>query len=90
MCVCAYVFVCVFIHLFKIYLQQQFVGWRATSIGHLPPDHPSRPLLDAIRLNRCRRKPCPSVNSQNVAISLVIRYYRCHDLETCLMLNHKS
>ena len=32
-------------------------------------DHPSRPLLDAIRLHRCRRKPCPSVNSQNVAPS---------------------
>ena len=55
-----------------------------------PHDHPSRPLLDAIRLNRSRRKPCPSVNSQNVAISLVIRYYRCRDLETCLMLNQKS
>ena len=26
--------VCVFIHLFKIYLQQQFVGRRATSTGH--------------------------------------------------------
>ena len=52
--------------------------------------HPSRPLFDAIWLNRCRRKPCPSVNSQNIAISLVIRYYRCRDLETCLMLNQKS
>ena len=83
------VFVCVFIHLFKIYLQQQFVGWRAASTGHLPRS-PVRPLLDAIRLNRCRRKPCPSVNSQNVAISLVIRYYRCRDLETCLILNQKS
>ena len=37
-----------------------------------------------------QQKPCPSVNSQNVAISLVIRYYRCRDLETCLMLNQKS
>ena len=77
MCVC----LCVFIHLFKIYLQQQFVGWRATSNGHLPT---------ITRPDRCRRKPCPSVNSQNVAISLVIRYYRCRDLETCLMLNQKS
>ena len=86
MCVCVCVCVCVFIHLFKIYLQQQFVGWRATSTGHLP----TITLLDAIRFNRCRRKPCPSDNSQNVAISLVIRYYRCRDLETCSMLNQKS
>ena len=37
-CVCVYVCVClcVFIHLFKTYLQQQFVGWRATSNDHLP------------------------------------------------------
>ena len=28
-------YVCVFIHLFKIYLQQ-FVGWRAANTGHLP------------------------------------------------------
>ena len=56
--------VCVFIHLFKIYLQQQFIDRRATSTGNLP----SRPLLDAIWLNGCRRKPCPSDYSQNVAI----------------------
>ena len=99
---------CVFIHLFKIYLQQQFVGWgvfihlfkiylqqqfgvrHATSTGHLPTI--TRPVLCLMRysLNRCRRKPCPSVNSQNVAISLVIRYYRCRDMETCLMLNQRS
>ena len=82
-CVCIYICVCVrvcvFIHLLKIYLQQQFVGWRATSTGHLP----------TITLP-CRRKHCPSVNSQNVAISLVIRYYRCRDLETYLMSNQKS
>ena len=82
--------VCVFIHLFKIYLQQQFRRLACYKHWPSPHDHPSRPLLDAIRLNRCRRKPCPSVNSQNVAISLVIRYYRCRDLETCLMLNQKS
>ena len=47
MCVC----VCVFIHLFKIYLQppppQQFVGWRATSTGHLPTI--TRPVLCLMR-----------------------------------------
>ena len=69
MCIC----------LFKIYLQQLFVGRRATGTGHLPTITRPRPLLDAARLNRCRRKPCPS---ENVAISLIIRYYRCRDLET--------
>ena len=43
MCVC----VCVFIHLFKIYLQQQFVGWGATSTGHLPTI--TRPVLCLMR-----------------------------------------
>ena len=38
--------VCVFIHLFKIYLQQ-FVGWRATSTGHLPMI--TRPILCLMR-----------------------------------------
>ena len=43
--------VCVFIHLFKIYLQQQFVSWRATSTDWPSPhDHPSRPLLDGIEV----------------------------------------
>ena len=84
-----YVYVCV--HTFVKNLFTTAVRWLAC-YKHWPSphDHPSRPLLDAIRLNRCRRKPCPSVNSQNVAISLVIRYYRCRDLETCLMLNQKS
>ena len=86
MCVC----VCVFIHLSKIYLQQQFVGLACYKHSPSPHDHPSRPLLDAIRLNRSRRKPCPSVNSQNVAISLVIRYYRCRDLETCLTVESEK
>ena len=85
MFVCVRVCVCSYICLEFIY------GWLAC-YKHWPSphDHPSHTLLDAIRLNRCRRKPCPSVNSQNVAISLVIRYYRCRDLETCLMLNQKS
>ena len=78
MCVCVRVCVCSYTCLKFIHNSRS------------PHDHPSRPLLDAIRLNRCRRKPCPSVNSQNVAISLVIRCYRCRDLETCLMLNQKS
>ena len=47
MCVCVYVCVCVFIHLFKIYLQQQFVGWRATNTGHLPTI--TRPVLCLMR-----------------------------------------
>ena len=58
MCVCV---------LFKIFLQQLFMHWPS------PHDHPPRPLLDAIRLNRCRRKP--SANSQNVSISLILLYY---------------
>ena len=51
MCVCVCVYVClcacVFIHLFKIYLQQQFVSWRATSTGHLPTI--TRPVLCSMR-----------------------------------------
>ena len=46
MCVCVCVCVCAFIHLFKIYLQQ-FVGWRATSTGHLPTI--TRPVLCLVR-----------------------------------------
>ena len=46
-CVCRGVCVCVFIHLFKIHLQQQFVGWRATSTGHLPMI--TRPALCLMR-----------------------------------------
>ena len=66
--------------LFKIYLQQLFVGRRATGTGHLSTITRPRPLLDSTtRLNRCRRKPCLS---ENVAISLIIRYYRCRDLES--------
>ena len=42
-----YVCVCVFIHLFKIYLQQEVVGWRATSTGHLPTI--TRPVLCLMR-----------------------------------------
>ena len=84
MCVCARVYICL-----------KFIYNSSSSAGVLQalaisPRSPIRPLLDAIRLNRCRRKPCTSVNSQKVAISLVIRYYRCRDLETCLMLNQKS
>ena len=41
-CVCVYVCVCV-----QIYLQQQFVGWRATSTGHLPTI--TRPVLCLMR-----------------------------------------
>ena len=46
-CLCVCVCVCVFIHLFKIYFQQQFVGWRATSTGHLPTI--TRPVLCLMR-----------------------------------------
>ena len=88
MCVCVCVCVCSYICLKFIYKNSSSAGvLQALAIS---PRSPVRPLLDAIRSNRCRQKPCPSVNSQNVAISLVIRYYRCRDLETCLMLNQKS
>ena len=40
MCVCSYI--CL-----KNYLQQQFVGWRATSTGHLPTI--TRPVLCLMR-----------------------------------------
>ena len=64
--------VCVFIHSFKI--KSTTTVRRPACYKHWPSphNHPSRPLLEAIRLNHCRQKPCPSVNSQNVAISLVI------------------
>ena len=42
-----YMCVCVFIHLFKIYLQQQAVGWHATSTGHLPTI--TRPVICLMR-----------------------------------------
>ena len=80
MCVCVCVCVCVCMCVCS-YICLKFIYNNSSSAGVLQalaisPDHPSRPLLDAIRLNRCRRKPCPSVNSQNVAISIVIRYLK--------------
>ena len=61
MCVCSYI--CLDIFTTTVRQLACYKHWPS------PHDHPSRPLLDAIRLNRCRRKPCPSVNSQNVAPS---------------------
>ena len=85
--VCVFVCVCVFIHLFKNYLQQQFVGWRATSAGHLPMI--TRPVLCLMRYGQtvADESPAPPLTPKT---SLVIRYYRCRDLETCLMLNQSS
>ena len=67
MCVCV----------FKVYLQRLYVGRRDSGTGHLFTNTrlaicPHR--LEAIRLNRSRRKPCPSVSLKNVAISFLINH----------------
>ena len=46
-CVCVCMYVCSYIYLEFIYKNVQFVGWRATSTGHLPTI--TRPVLCLMR-----------------------------------------